>query len=65
VFKVVALGTGMFYAIKWHYDQDKNERRAMLRAGGKIGAVLVLSLVGVGLFTFVLCRVLGLDLGLS
>lgn len=62
VFKVLALGTGMFFAIKWHYDQGKKERRAVLRAGGMIGAVFVLSLAGVGLFTFVLCRMLGLDL---
>jgi hypothetical protein len=64
VFKVVALGTGMFFAIKWHYDQGKKERSAVLRAGGMIGAVFVLSLVGVGLLTFVLSRMLGLDLGL-
>lgn len=23
VFKVAVLGTGMFFAIKWHYDQEK------------------------------------------
>lgn len=26
IFKVVALGTAMFFAIKWHYDQGKKER---------------------------------------
>jgi hypothetical protein len=25
-FKVVVLGTGMFFAIKWHYDQDKKKK---------------------------------------
>lgn len=25
VFKVVVLGTGMFFAIKWHHDQAKKE----------------------------------------
>jgi hypothetical protein len=67
-FKVLALGTGMFFAIKWHYDQGKkgkemkNEMRTVLRAGGKVAAVFVLSLLGLGLVTFVLIRMLGMDL---
>ena len=69
-FKVLVLGTGMFFAIKWHYDQGKkeneneneNEKHAVLRAGGKMAAVFVLSLLGLGLVTFVLSRMLGLDL---
>jgi hypothetical protein len=67
-FKFLVLGTGMFFAIKWHYDQGKKEKekemekRAVLRAGGKVAAVFVLSLLGLGLVTFVLARVLGLDL---
>jgi hypothetical protein len=63
-FKVLVLGTGMFFAIKWHYDQGKTkkEKRAVLRAGGKVAAVFVLSLLGLGLVTFVLSRKLGLDL---
>ena len=64
-FKVLVFGTGMFFAIKWHYDQGKKEKgkekRAVLRAGGKVAAVFVLSLLGLGLFTFVLIRMLGLD----
>jgi hypothetical protein len=65
-FKVLVLGTGMFFAIKWHYDQGKKEkekekeRRAVLRAAGKVAAVFVLSLLGLGLYTFVLIRMLGL-----
>jgi hypothetical protein len=65
-FKFLVLGTGMFFAIKWHYDQGKkekvkeDERRAVLRAGGKVAAVFVLSLLGLGLFTFFLIRMLGL-----
>lgn len=39
IFKFLVLGTGMYYAIKWHYDQGKkvsvNERRAVLRAGAR------------------------------
>jgi hypothetical protein len=61
-FKVLVLGTGMFFAIKWHYDQEKKEKRAVLRAVGKLAAVFVLSLLGLVLFTFFLSRKLGLDL---
>lgn len=66
-FKVLVLGTGMFYAIKWHYDQGKKgkeqqeEMRAVLRAGGKVAAVFMLTFLGLGLATFVLARTLGLD----
>ena len=66
-FKVLVLGTGMFFAIKWHYDQEqkKMDKRAVLRAGGKMAAVFVLSLLGLVLVTFVLARMLGLDLTFS
>lgn len=64
-FKVLVLCTGMFFAVKWHYEQGKkgkeNERRAVLLAGGKVAAVFVLSLLGVGLFTFGLIRMFGLE----
>ena len=67
-FKVLVLGTGMFFAIKWHYDQgkkaNKKEKRAVLRAGGELAAVFVLSLLGLGLVTFVVVRMLGMDLTL-
>lgn len=68
-FKFLVLGTGMFFAIKWHYDQGKKnkdkaqERRAVLRAGAKIAAVFVLAVVGLGFVTFVLATKIGLDLG--
>lgn len=26
-FKVVVLGIGMFFAIKWHYDQGKKKKQ--------------------------------------
>ena len=67
-FKVLVLGTGMFFAIKWHYDQGKKEKvkekekRAVLRASGKVAAVFVLALLGLGLVTFIFVRMLGLDL---
>ncbi|MGO4378187.1 hypothetical protein [Pseudoduganella sp. RAF53_2] len=65
-FKVLVLSTGMFFAIKWHYDQGKKqkemERRAVLRAGGQVAVVFALSLLCLGLVTFELSSVLGLDL---
>ena len=66
VFKVLMFGTCMFFAIKWHYDQGKKgaDRRAVLRAGGKVAAAFRLALLGLGLFTFALVRTLGLDLSL-
>ena len=64
-FKVLALGTAMFFAIKWHYDRgEKGERRAVLRTGGTMAAVFALAVLGVGLIAFVLSRMLGLDLSL-
>ncbi|HEX5344355.1 MAG TPA: hypothetical protein VFX55_17825 [Duganella sp.] len=65
-FKFAVLATGMYYAVKWHYDQGKKgreeERRAVLRAGGKVAALFMLSLLGLGLVTFALIRMLGMDL---
>lgn len=63
-FKVIVLGIGMFFAVKWHYDQErrKKEARALLRASGKVAAVFVLSLLGLGFVTFDLAGMLGLDL---
>lgn len=67
-FKVLVLVTGAFFAIKWHYDQGKKEKametRAVLRAGGKVVAVFVLSLLGLLVITFVFSRMLGLNLSL-
>lgn len=67
-FKLVVFCTGMFFAIRWHYDRGQNgkkmDKRAVLRAGGKVAAVFVLALLCLGLFTFVISRRLGLDLSL-
>jgi hypothetical protein len=69
VFKALVLGTGMFFAIKWHYDQGKKgkvkEARAVLRASGKVAAVFVVALLVLGGVTFALARVLGLDLSFT
>jgi hypothetical protein len=68
VFKGLVLGTGMFFAIKWHYDQGekakekKTETSAVLRAGAKVAAGFMLLLLGLGFVTFVLARTVGLDL---
>ena len=64
MFKVLVFGTGMFFDIKWHNDQGTRgkEKRAVLRAGGKVAAVFVLLLLGLVLVTFVLARMLDLDL---
>jgi len=63
--KVLVFVPCMFFAVKWHYDQGKKENEmampAVLLAGVKVAAVFVLSLLVLGLFTFVLCRKLGLD----
>jgi hypothetical protein len=62
-FKIVALGTGMFFAIKWHYDQDKKvDKGGGLRAVGKVGAIFLLSLLGLVFATFTLAGMFGLDL---
>jgi hypothetical protein len=67
-FKVLVFGTGMFFAIKWHYERgrkDKEKQSAVLRASGKVAAIFVLSLLGLSLLTFGLSKMLGLDLGFS
>lgn len=68
-FKFLVLGTGMFFAIKWHYDQGKKgrekERREVLRAAGKIAVAFVLLCGVLVLGTLFLARWLGMDLSLS
>ena len=32
VFKAAVLGTGMFFAIKWHYDQGKKAKEEASRS---------------------------------
>ncbi|MGX4641403.1 hypothetical protein [Massilia sp. SYSU DXS3249] len=65
-FKVLVLGIGMFFAVKWHFDQGQKEKamdkRAVIRAAAKVAAIFVLALLGVGLFAFYLVRTFGLDL---
>ena len=67
-FKALVLGTGMFFAIKWHYDQGKKDKdkakqnRAVLRASGKVVAIFVLLLLSLGIVTFFCVSMLGLEL---
>ncbi|MBP0597702.1 hypothetical protein J8I26_06285 [Herbaspirillum sp. LeCh32-8] len=65
-FKVIVLCTGMFFAVKWHYDQGKKgkvqERRAVLRASVKVAVIFILLLLGLGLVTYDLAKMFGLDL---
>lgn len=69
-FKFLVLGTGMYFAIKWHYDQGKKEKskerekRAVLRAAGKVAAIFLLSLLVLGLITYFVTSKLSLDLSL-
>jgi hypothetical protein len=69
-FKALVLGTGMFYAIKWHYDQGKKDKdkakqnRAVLRASGKVVAIFVLLLLALGIVTFIVVKTVGLDMTL-
>lgn len=69
IFKGVVLVTGMFFAIKWHYDQGKKgkslDRRALLLNSGKVAAIFAVSLLGLGFFTFELIKIVGLNLNLS
>lgn len=66
VFKGLVFVTGMVFAIKWHYDREKTgaDRRALLRASGKIVATFVVLLLVLLLLTFGLARTLGMDLSL-
>lgn len=67
-FKVIALSIGMFFAIKWHYDQGKKQRAMgkgeVVRAAGKVAAIFLLSLLVLGLLTFFIVSRLSLDLSM-
>ncbi|WP_370454886.1 hypothetical protein [Paucibacter sp. KBW04] len=66
LFKVIVLGTGMFIAIKWHYDKEKKNNdkdvRAVLIMGAKVAAAFTLLALGLVFATFTLGGRLGLDL---
>lgn len=63
IFKIAVLGVGMFFAVKWHYDQDKKAQKSeVLSAVGKITVIFAVSLIGLLFVTFTLARILGLDM---
>ena len=66
LFKGLVFATGMYFAIKWHYDREKKhaDRRALLRMGAKFVAVFLLLLLVLLILTFGLARTLGMDLSL-
>ena len=63
-FKALVLGTGMFFAIKWHYDQGKKEngmdRRRLVIGVAKVVLIFVVLLAVLGYLTLLLVRKLGL-----
>ncbi len=62
-FKAAVFGIGMFFAIKWHYDQEEaSDKRGVLRVAGKVAAIFVMSLLGLMFATFSLANMIGLDL---
>ncbi|MFG6429810.1 hypothetical protein [Roseateles sp. LYH14W] len=66
LFKGLVFATGMYFAIKWHYDREKKwaDRRALLGMGAKLVAVFLLLLLVLLILTFGLARTLGMDLSL-
>ena len=65
-FKVLVLGIGMFYAVKWHYQKGKKDRgkRVSLGMFAKAAGIFILLLLTLLLLTFFVSRQLGLDLTL-
>ncbi len=65
-FKVSMFGAAMFFAIKWHYDQDKQgkDRRGLLLMMGKVAVVFLLASGVLLLLTFGMANLLGMDLSL-
>jgi len=61
--KALILGTGMFFAIKWHYDKEikkgKNKRE-LFGMAYKLSAIFLLSLLSLGFITFALISKLGM-----
>lgn len=63
IFKAIVLGSGMFFAVKWHYDQDKKiNKGGVIIAVTKMAAILVLLLLCLLFATFKLATMLGMDL---
>ncbi|MFC0168553.1 hypothetical protein ACFFKC_10710 [Pseudoduganella danionis] len=67
-FKGIVLVIGMFYAIKWHYDQGQKkqvtDKRTLLRISVAVALAFAALLTGLLLLTAQLSKTLGLDLTL-
>ena len=62
IFKFSVLGLGMFYAIKWHYDQDKRILKgAVIRSVGKLAMIMVGALIILMFAANTLLNMLSLD----
>jgi hypothetical protein len=63
-FKVLVLSAGMFFAVRWHYNQSgrKMDKLAVLRTTGKVAALFVLALLTLGLLSYFVVRKLGLEM---
>ena len=61
--KALILGTGMFFAIKWHYDKEikkGKKKREMVVMASKLTAIFLVSLSGLVFVTFALMNKLGM-----
>ncbi|WAC75654.1 hypothetical protein OU995_13550 [Roseateles sp. SL47] len=66
-FKLIVLGIGMFFAIKWHYDQARKKdgaakQREVLRTSAIVAVVFLLLVAGLVVVTLSFGQMLGLDL---
>lgn len=66
LFKGLVFVTGMYFAIKWNYDQQKTkiDGQALLRVGTQIVAIFVLVLLVLLTLTLGLAKTLGMNLSL-
>lgn len=66
LFKGLVFVTGMYFAVKWHYDQERRPTtvRRLLLAGARYSALFLLALLLVMAFTLGLAKMLGMNLSL-
>ena len=66
LFKGLVFVAGMYFAVKWHYDQEKKPAsvQRLVLAGARYTALFLLALLLVLAFTLGLARMLGMDLSL-
>jgi hypothetical protein len=68
IFKVIVLSTGMFFAVKWHYDQGQKGRNdktfAVTSTAFKVAGAFVFMAFVMLFFTYELCSKFGLDMSM-